>query len=96
MLLSTRRGSLGYLKCNCPTDKEYCSSLRLFQEFWVDVDLILKETEKVLLKERTMFVCDLTVFACPTDDLGWCPRRDSVCSKSLIRYREGRMIKALR
>ena len=77
-------------------DKDYCSSLCVFQEFWVNVDLILEETEKVFLKERTMFICDLTVFACPTDDSGWRPRCDSVCSESLIRYREGRMSRALR
>ena len=71
-------------------------SLGVFQEFWVNVDSILEETEKMLLKERTMFVHDLTIFACPTDDSGWHPRRDSVCSESLIRYREGRMIRALR
>ena len=43
-----------------------------------------------------MFVCDLTIFAGPTEYSGWGPRDDSVCSKSLIGYREGRMIKALR
>ena len=53
MLFSTRMGSLGYLKCNCPMNKDYRSSLGMFQEFWVDVDLILEETEKVFLKERT-------------------------------------------
>ena len=68
----------------------------MVKEFWVDVDSILEETEKVVLKERMMFVRDLTIFACPTDDSGWHPRRDSVCSESLIRYREGRMIRALR
>ena len=68
----------------------------MVKEFWVDVDSILEETEKVVLKERMMFVRDLTIFACPTDDSGWRPRRDSVCSESLIRYREGRIIRALR
>ena len=68
----------------------------MFQEFRVDIDSILEETEKVLLKERTMFVCDLTIFACPTDDSGWLPRLDSIYSESLIRDGEGRMIKALR
>ena len=68
----------------------------MVQEFWVNVGSILEETEKVLLKERTMFVHDLTIFTCPTDDSGWHPRHDSVCSESLIRYREGRMIRALR
>ena len=68
----------------------------MVQEFWVDIDLILEETEKVLLKERTMFIHDLTIFAGPTDDSGWSPRRDSICSESLIRDGEGRMIKALR
>ena len=65
-----RRGSLGYLKCNCLMDKDYQSPLGILQEFWVNVDLILEETEKVLLKERIMFVRDLTIFACPTDDSG--------------------------
>ena len=68
----------------------------MVQEFWVNVNLILEETEKVLLKERMMFIHDLTIFTCPTDDSGWHPRRDSVCSESLIKYREGRMIRALR
>ena len=96
MLFSTRRGSLGYLKGYCPMDKDYWSSLGMFQEFWVNVESILKETEKMLLKERTMFICDLTIFACPTDDSGWHPRCDSICSESLIGDGEGRMIKALR
>ena len=68
----------------------------ILQEFWVDVNSILEETEKMLLKERTMFVRDLTIFACPIDDSGWRPRCDSICSESLIRDGEGRMIKALR
>ena len=68
----------------------------MIQEFWVNVNLILKETEEMLLKEGMMFICNLTVFACPTDDPGWSPRRDLVCSKSLIRDGEGRMIRALR
>ena len=77
-------------------DKDYCSSLCVLQEFWVDVDLILEETEKVLFKERMMFVRDLTIFTCPTDDSGWHPRCDLICSESLIRDGERRMIKALR
>ena len=96
MLLSTQMGSVGYPKGNCPTNKDYCSSLGMFQEFWVDVESVLKETEKVLVKESTMFICDLTVFACPTDDVRWCPRYNSICGKSLIGDGEGRMIKALR
>ena len=68
----------------------------MLQEFWVDVKLILKETEKVLVKEIAMFIRDLTVFACPTDDARWCPRRDSICSESLIGDGKRRMIKALR
>ena len=96
MLLSTRKGSLGYLKGYCLIDKDYGPSLCVIQEFRVDVNLILEETEKVLFKERTMFIHDLTVFTCLTDDSGWSPRHDSICSKSLIRDGEGRMIKALR
>ena len=68
----------------------------MFQEFRVNVESILKETEKVLVKERAMFICDLIIFACPTDDIRWHPRHDSICSKSLIGDGEGRMIKALR
>ena len=68
----------------------------MVQEFWVDIDLILEETEKVLLKERTMFIHDLTIFAGPTDDSGWSPRCDLVCSESLVRDGEGRMSRALR
>ena len=71
-------------------------SLGILQEFWVDVNSILEETEKMLLKERTMFICDLTIFACPIDDSGWRPRHDSICSESLIRDMVGRIIKALR
>ena len=96
MLFSMRMGFLGYLKCNCPMDKDYRLSLGIFQEFRVDIKSILEETEKMLLKERTMFICDLTIFACPTDDSGWHPRRDSICSESLIGYGEGWMINALR
>ena len=48
MLLSMRMGSLGYLKGYCPTDKDYGSSLCMFQELQVDVNLILEETEKML------------------------------------------------
>ena len=68
----------------------------VFQEFWVNVNLILKETEKVFLKERMMFIHNLTIFACPTDDLGWSPRHDSICGESLIGYGEGRISRALR
>ena len=68
----------------------------MVQEFRVNVNLILEETKKVLLKERMMFVCDLTIFASPTDDSGWSPRHDLICSESLIRDGEGRMIRALR
>ena len=96
MLLSTRMGSLGYLKDNCPTDKDYRSLLGVFQEFRVDVNLILEETEKVFLQERTMFVVNLTVFTGPAQYSGRSPRDDSICGKSLIRDGEGRMIKALR
>ena len=66
------------------------------QEFQINVDFVFKETEKVLLEERMMFVHDLTVFACPTDDSGWMPRHDSIYSESLMRDREGRMNRALR
>ena len=70
MLLGTRMGSLGYLKCNCPTYKDYRSLLGVFQEFWVNVNSILKETEKVFLQERTMFIVNLTVFTGPTQYSG--------------------------
>ena len=96
MFLNTKRGSLGYLKCNCPTNKDYRSLLGVCEELWVDVESILEETEKVFLQERTMFVVDLSVFASPTQYSGWRPRDDLICSKSLIRDGEGRMIKALR
>ena len=96
MLFSMRMGFLGYLKCNCLMDKDYRLSLGIFQEFWVDIKSILEETEKMLLKERTMFIHNLTVFACLTDDSGWYPRCDLICSESLIRDGEGSMIKALR
>ena len=96
MLLSTRIGSLGYLKCNCPTYEDYGSLLGVFQEFQVDVDLILEETEKMFLQERTMLVVNLTIFTGPTQYSGQCPRDNSVCSESLIEDGEGRMIKALR
>ena len=66
------------------------------EELWIDVDSILEETEKVLFQERTMFVVDFTVFACPTQDVGWCPRDDSIGSESLIRDGERRMVRALR
>ena len=77
-------------------DKDYGSSLGVFQEFQVNIDLILKETEKVFLKERTMFVCNLTIFTSPTKYSGWRPRHDSICSESLIGNRERRIIEALR
>ena len=96
MLLSMRMGSLGYLKGYCPMDKDYGSSLCMFQELQVDVNLILEETEKMLFQERTMFVVDLTVFTSPTQDSGWSPRDDSICGESLIGDGEGRMTKALR
>ena len=96
MFLNTKRGSLGYLKYNCPTNKDYRSLLSVCKEFWVNVESILKETEKVFLQERTMFVVDLTIFAGPTQDVGGSPRDDLICSESLIRGGEGRMIKALR
>ena len=96
MLLSTGRGSLGYLKGNSPMDKDYWSSLHMHQEFWINVNSIFKETEKVPFKDRTMFVWYLIVFSCPTDDLGWIPRRDLIGSKSLIRDGKGRMSRALR
>ena len=96
MFLNTKRGSLGYLKCNCPTNKDYRSLLGVCEELWVDVESILEETEKVLLQERTMLVVDLTVFAGPTQDVGRSPRDDSIHSESLVRDGEQRMIKALR
>ena len=96
MFLNTKRGSLGYLKGNCPTNKDYRSLLGVCEKLWVDVESILEETEKVFFQERTMFVVDFTVFACPTQDVGRCPRDDSICCESLIRYGERRMIKALR
>ena len=68
----------------------------MFQEFRVDVNLIFKETEKILLQERMMFVVDLTIFAGPTQDSGWSPQNDSIGGKSLIGDGERRMIKALR
>ena len=68
----------------------------MIQEFWVDVDLIFEETEKMFLQERTMFIVDFTVFSGPTQYSGQCPRDDSVCSESLMGDGEGRMIKALR
>ena len=43
-----------------------------------------------------MFILYLIIFSYPTDDSGWIPRCDSVCSKSLIRDGEGRMSRALR
>ena len=66
MFLNTRRGSLGYLKCNCLMNKDYRSLLGVCEKLRVDVESILEETEKVLLQERTMFIVDLTVFAGPT------------------------------
>ena len=68
----------------------------MVQEFGVDVNLILEETEKVFLQERMMFIIDLTVLASPTQYSGQCPRDDLICSESLIGDGEGRMIKALR
>ena len=77
-------------------DKDYGSLLGVCEELGVDIESVLEETEKVFLQERTMFVIDLTVFAGPTQDVGWCPRDDSIGSESLIRDGERRMIKALR
>ena len=68
----------------------------MVQEFWVDVNSILEETEKVFFQERMMLVVNFTIFAGPTQYSGWCPRDDSICSESLIGDGEGRMIKALR
>ena len=58
--------------------------LGVCEEFWVDVESILEETEKVFLQERTMFVINLTVFTGPTQDVGRSPRDDSICSEPLI------------
>ena len=66
------------------------------EELWVDVESILEETEKVFFQERTMLVVDFTVFACPTQDVGRCPRDDSIGSESLIGDGERRMVRALR
>ena len=96
MLLCMRMGSLGYLKGNCPTYKDYRSLLGVFQEFRVDINSIFEETEKVFLQERKMLVVNLTIFTGPTQYFGWCPRDDSICGESLIRDGEGRMIRALR
>ena len=68
----------------------------LCKEFLITVDFILEEMEKVILKDRTMFVEYWIVFSCPTDNSGWAPRYDLVCSESLIRDGEGRMSRALR
>ena len=68
----------------------------MVQEFWVNVDLILEETEKVFFQERTMLVIDFTIFAGPTQYSGQYPRDNSICGEPLIRDGEGRMIKALR
>ena len=70
--------------------------LGVIQEFQVNVNSILEETEKVFLQERTMFVVDFTIFAGPTQYSGRCPRDNSIGSKSLIRDGEGRMMRALR
>ena len=70
--------------------------MREHQEFLINVDLIFKEAEKVLFKERMMLVLYLTVFTCPTYDSGWMPRGDSIHSESLIGDGEGRMSRALR
>ena len=96
MFINTRRGSLGYLKSNCPTYEDYRSLLGVCEELWIDVKSILKETEKVFFQERMMFIVNLTVFAGPTQDVGRGPRDDSICSESLIGDGERRMIKALR
>ena len=66
------------------------------QEFQINVNAVFEETEKVLFKDRTMFILYLIVFSYPTDDSGWIPRHDSVCSKSLIRDGKGGMSRALR
>ena len=79
-----KRGSLGYLKRNCPTNKNYRSLLGVCEELGVNIESILEETEKVFFQERTMFVVDLTVFAGPIQDMGGSPRDDSICSESLI------------
>ena len=47
-------------------------------------------------KDRTMLVLYMLVFSCPTDNSGWAPRYDLVCSESLIRDGERRMMRALR
>ena len=96
MFLNTKRGSLGYLKGNCPTNKDYRSLLGMCEKLWVEIKSVLEETEKVFLQERTMFVVNLTVFAGPTQYVGRGPRDDSICSESLIGDGERRMIKALR
>ena len=70
--------------------------MHVYQEFQINVNSVFEETEKVLFKKRTMFVRDLTIFACPTDDSRWMPRCDSICSESLIRDGEERMSRALR
>ena len=68
----------------------------MHQEFQINVNFVFKETEKMLLKERAMFIHDLTVFTCPIDNSGRMPRHDSIGSESLIRDEEWRMSRALR
>ena len=96
MLLSMRRGSLGYLKGNGPTDKDYWSSLGMCQEFRINDNPIFEEAEKVPFKVRMVLIWYLIIFSYPTDGLGGILRCDSIGSKSLIRDGEGRMNKALR
>ena len=91
-----RRGSLGYLKGNGPMNKDYWSPLGLYQEFWINVNSIFEETEKVLLKDRTMLIRDLVVFSGPIDDSRGILRGNSICSKSLIWGSIGRINRTLR
>ena len=96
MPLSTKRGSLGYLKHNGPTNKDYWLSLGLYKEFPITVDFVFEQMEKMILEDRTMFVEYLIVLSCPTDNSGGIPRGDSVCGESLVCSRNKRIDEALR
>ena len=91
-----RRGSLSYLNCEAPMDKDDRSSLSSQEELWVTICFIFEEVQKIIFENILIFFRDMAFLSCPTDNSGQYPTEDSKGSESFMCRRDQRMIKARR
>ena len=92
----TKRGSLGYLDCETPIDKDNELSLCTKEEFWICVSFIFEEMKKMIFKNITMHFKHVIFFSCPTNNSRWDPTKDLIGCESFICCKDERVMQVVR